>query len=43
METVMLAPTSDATFFPWKDSKDKSPVAVRQARSFLRAHRLAMA
>jgi pimeloyl-ACP methyl ester carboxylesterase len=43
IETVMLAPKSEATFFPWKDSKDKIPVAVRQARSFLRAHRLAMA
>jgi pimeloyl-ACP methyl ester carboxylesterase len=43
METVMLAPKSEATFFPWKDTKEKIPVAVRQVRSFLRAHRPATA
>jgi len=39
MESVMLAPKSEVTLFPWKDPKDRVPVAVRQARSFLRAHR----
>jgi pimeloyl-ACP methyl ester carboxylesterase len=43
METVMLAPKSEVTFFPWKDAKEKIPVAVRQVRSFLRAHRPATA
>jgi pimeloyl-ACP methyl ester carboxylesterase len=43
MESVMLAPRSEVTFFPWKDTKDKIPVAVRQVRSFLRAHRPATA
>jgi pimeloyl-ACP methyl ester carboxylesterase len=43
MESVMLAPKSEVSLFPWKDSKDKIPVAVRQVRSFLRAHRPAMA
>ena len=43
MESVMLAPQSEVSLFPWKDSKDKIPVAVRQVRSFLRAHRPAMA
>jgi pimeloyl-ACP methyl ester carboxylesterase len=43
MESVMLAPKSEVTFFPWKDSKEKIPVAVRQVRSFLRAHRPATA
>jgi hypothetical protein len=42
-ESVMLAPKSEVSLFPWKDSKDKIPVAVRQVRSFLRAHRPAMA
>jgi pimeloyl-ACP methyl ester carboxylesterase len=39
MESVMLAPKSEVTLFPWKEQKDRVPVAVRQARSFLRAHR----
>ena len=38
METVMLAPKSEVSIFPWKDPKDRIPVAVRQARSFMRAH-----
>jgi len=42
-ESVMLAPKSEVSLFPWEDSKDKIPVAVRQVRSFLRAHRPAMA
>ncbi len=39
METVMLAPKSEVSIFPWKDPKERIPVAVRQVRSFLRAHR----
>jgi hypothetical protein len=39
MESVMLAPKSEVSLFPWKEPKDRIPVAVRQARSFLRAHR----
>jgi pimeloyl-ACP methyl ester carboxylesterase len=39
METVMLAPKSEVTAFPWKHTKETIPVAVRQVRSFLRAHR----
>jgi len=39
----MLAPQSEVSLFPWKDSTDTIPVAVRQVRSFLRAHRPAMA
>jgi pimeloyl-ACP methyl ester carboxylesterase len=38
METVMLAPKSEVSLFPWKDPRDRIPVAVRQVRSFLRAH-----
>jgi pimeloyl-ACP methyl ester carboxylesterase len=41
METVMLAPRSEVSLFPWKEPKERVPVAVRQIRSFLRAHRLA--
>jgi hypothetical protein len=39
MESVMLAPKSEVSLFPWKDPKDRVPLAVRQTRSFLRAHR----
>ena len=39
METVMLAPKSEVSIFPWKDPKDRIPVAERQVRSFMRAHR----
>jgi hypothetical protein len=27
------------SLYPWKDTKDKIPLAVRQVRTFLRAHR----
>ena len=39
METVMLAPNSEVSLFPWKEPTERIPVAVRQIRSFLRAHR----
>jgi pimeloyl-ACP methyl ester carboxylesterase len=39
MESAMLAPKSEVTIFPWKEPKDRIPLGVRQARSFLRAHR----
>ena len=39
MESVMLAPKSEVSLYPWKDTKDKIPLAVRHVRSFLRAHR----
>jgi len=38
MESVLLAPKSEVSFFPWKEPKDRIPLAVRQVRSFLRAH-----
>ena len=43
MESVMLAPKSEVSLFPFKEPKDRIPVAVRQVRSFLRAHRPVMA
>ena len=39
MESVMLAPKSEVSLFPWKEPTERIPVAVRQIRSFLRAHR----
>jgi pimeloyl-ACP methyl ester carboxylesterase len=38
METVMLAPKSEVSIFPWKEPPDRIPIAVRQVRSFLQAH-----
>ena len=39
METAMLAPNAEVSIFPWKEPKERVPLAVRQIRSFLRAHR----
>lgn len=39
MESAMLAPNSEVSMFPWKEPKERIPLAVRQIRSFLRAHR----
>jgi len=41
MEATMLAPQAEVSFFPWKEHKERVPLAVRQIRSFLRAHRAA--
>jgi pimeloyl-ACP methyl ester carboxylesterase len=41
MEAAMLAPKSEVSMFPWKEPKDRIPLAVRQIRSFLKAHRIA--
>jgi len=38
MEAAMLAPKAEASMFPWKEPKERIPLAVRQIRSFLRAH-----
>ena len=43
MESVMLAPQSEVSLFPWKEPKERIPVVVRQVRSFLQAHRPARA
>jgi hypothetical protein len=43
MECAMLAPKSEVSMFPWKDPKERIPLAVRQVHSFLRAHRSAAA
>ena len=43
MEAAMLAPNAEVSMFPWKEPKERIPLAVRQVRSFLRAHRPAQA
>jgi pimeloyl-ACP methyl ester carboxylesterase len=43
MECAMLAPKAEVSVFPWKEPKERIPLAVRQVRSFLRAHRPAAA
>ena len=39
MEAAMLAPNAEVSLFPWKEPKERIPLAIRQIRSFLRAHR----
>ncbi len=39
MEAAMLAPRAEVSIFPWKEPKERIPLAVRQIRSFLKAHR----
>jgi pimeloyl-ACP methyl ester carboxylesterase len=43
MECAMLAPKTEVSMFPWKEPKERIPLAVRQIRSFLKAHRVASA
>jgi pimeloyl-ACP methyl ester carboxylesterase len=38
MECAMLAPKSEVSIFPWKEPKERIPLAVRQIHSFLKAH-----
>jgi pimeloyl-ACP methyl ester carboxylesterase len=43
MEAAMLSPKAEVTMFPWKQPKERIPLALRQVHSFLRAHRPATA
>jgi pimeloyl-ACP methyl ester carboxylesterase len=43
MESAMLAPKAEVSMYPWKEPKERVPLAVRQIRSFLRAHHTATA
>ena len=43
IEAAMLAPMAELSMFPWKEPVERIPLAVRQIRSFLRAHRSASA
>jgi hypothetical protein len=38
MESVMLAPKSEVSLYPWKEPVERIALAVRQIRSFMRAH-----
>ena len=38
METVHLAPKSEVSIYPWKETQDQIPHAVGQVRDFLRSH-----
>jgi hypothetical protein len=39
MACAMLAPKAEVSIFPWKEPKERIPLAVRQIHSFLKAHR----
>jgi pimeloyl-ACP methyl ester carboxylesterase len=39
MEAASLAPKSEVSLYPWKQPPERIPIAVRQIKSFLRAHR----
>jgi pimeloyl-ACP methyl ester carboxylesterase len=41
MECAMLAPKAEVSMFPWKEPKERIPLAVRQIHSFLKAHQAA--
>jgi pimeloyl-ACP methyl ester carboxylesterase len=38
MESALLAPNAQVSLYPWKDTKEKIPLALRHIRTFLRAH-----
>jgi pimeloyl-ACP methyl ester carboxylesterase len=43
MEAAMLAQKAEVSMFPWKEPKERIPLALRQIHSFLKAHRPASA
>ena len=43
MESALIAPNAEVSLYPWKEPKDRIPLAVRHIRSFLRVHRPATA
>ena len=43
MECVHLAPNAQVSLYPWKDTPNKIPLAVRHIRAFLKANRPATA
>ena len=38
MESAMLAPNAQVSMYPWKDTKEKIPLAVRHIGTFLKAN-----
>ena len=43
MESASLAPNAQVSLYPWKEPKERIPLAVRHIRTFLKAHRPAAA
>ena len=43
MESVHLAPNAQVSLYPWKESPQTVPLAVRHVRTFLRANKPAVA
>jgi hypothetical protein len=43
MESALLAPNAQVSLYPWKDTPEKIPLAVRHIRTFLKANRPATA
>jgi len=41
IESAMLAPKGQLSMYPWKDTPERIPLAVRHVRSFLLSHRTA--
>ena len=39
MECAMTAPKAEVSMYPWKEPKERIPLAIRQIKSFLKAHR----
>jgi pimeloyl-ACP methyl ester carboxylesterase len=39
MESALLAPNAEVSLYPWKEPKERIPLAVRHIRTFLRANR----
>jgi len=39
IESAMLAPNAQLSLYPWKEPKERLPLAIRHIRTFLRAHR----
>jgi pimeloyl-ACP methyl ester carboxylesterase len=39
IESAMLAPNGQLSMYPWKDTPEKIPIALRHVRSFLLSHR----
>ena len=39
MESAMLAPNAQVSLYPWKDTRERIPLAVRHVRMFLDTHR----
>src|SRR5262245_58603423 len=41
MEAAMLAPKAQVSIYPWKEPKERIPLAIRHIRTFLHANRQA--